>query len=398
MHRPMLTAMITGAGDRSADAGAPLAVVPFELDNALVFMRGHLNGRVVTGAPAEWFLLDSGLEFTALNAERASSLGLRVAHERSEQVPGGAIKLGHVDDVAVLLPGPPSEVELLPSGRLRTLPLGAVEEVIGRRLGGILGHDVFTRYVIEIDYAARQVRLYEPSRFVTPTDAARLALTIEDDQPFVTAELVHPGRAPVPAKLKVDVGSASGLGLNGAFVRDVDLVAPGQRVLPAPGVALGGQTENYVTRLEGLRLGPFLLSRPVVGYAADTTRVGDAGTLGGDVLRRFTVVFDYSRGHLLLTPNASLREPDEYDMSGMFLTAQGEAFDTVVVRSVLPDSPAADAGVLPGDVIIRVETTSGPLTLASLRQLLREPGRTVRLGIARAAATQTVVLRLRRLI
>jgi hypothetical protein len=48
---------------------------------------------------------------------------------------------------------------------------------------------------------------------------------------------------------------------------------------------------------------------------------GFGGVVGGDLLRRFTVTFDYPARRLLLDPNAAFDEPSDFDLSGLFLTS-----------------------------------------------------------------------------
>ena len=50
------------------------------------------------------------------------------------------------------------------------------------------------------------------------------------------------------------------------------------------------------------------------------------GLIGGDILSRFTVVFDYSRQRMMLEPNAQFSESFEADMSGLDLQTEGDDF------------------------------------------------------------------------
>jgi C-terminal processing protease CtpA/Prc len=95
-----------------------------------------------------------------------------------------------------------------------------------------------------------------------------------------------------------------------------------------------------------------------------------SGNLGGGVLKRFTVAFDYANKRMYLAPNATAAKPDAFDRSGLFLTG---AADALVVADVAPESAAARAGLAPKD---RITSIGGePTNLASLlavREKLRE--------------------------
>src|SRR5207237_892827 len=80
-----------------------------------------------------------------------------------------------------------------------------------------------------------------------------------------------------------------------------------------------------------------------------------AGIIGGEILRRFTVIFDYPRKQLILEPNARFAEPYDFDMSGLMVTAHGDDLKTFRVHHVISPSPAYDSGLRVGDVITAID-------------------------------------------
>src|SRR6185503_10937392 len=98
--------------------------------------------------------------------------------------------------------------------RVRTLPLTVFTPVLGRPIHGTIGHDLFNRFVVEIDYAARVMNLYEPKDYRYSGKGEVVPVTIEKDEPFLQAKIIQRGRAPIEAKLKIDTGGVTELGLN----------------------------------------------------------------------------------------------------------------------------------------------------------------------------------------
>jgi len=111
------------------------------------------------------------------------------------------------------------------------------------------------------------------------------------------------------------------------------------------------------------------------------------------------VIFDYSRLKMILEPNEHFDELYEYDMSGIFLVAEGPDFRRFKVHRVLAGSPAAEAGVREGDVIVAVDgRPTREFTLEQIRQLFKQEGRKVELVIQRDGEQLEISLELRRLI
>jgi len=129
-----------------------------------------------------------------------------------------------------------------------------------------------------------------------------------------------------------------------------------------------------VARLGTLQLGTL----GIAGIAGDLT-LGDKGAfanpdldanLGGGVLRRFTVAFDYANRRMYLAPNALFDQPDEFDRSGLWLLGDG---DGLTVADVAASSAAAGAGLQAKDRLVSIDGEAiAKLTLPEWRQRLRE--------------------------
>ena len=65
------------------------------------------------------------------------------------------------------------------------------------------------------------------------------------------------------------------------------------------------------------------------------------GIIGGGILRRCKVIFDYSRKQLIIEPLNTTPRTFEYDMIGLFLVAKGADFKEFTVISVMDGSACA---------------------------------------------------------
>jgi predicted metalloprotease with PDZ domain len=90
----------------------------------------------------------------------------------------------------------------------------------------------------------------------------------------------------------------------------------------------------------------------------DTLRTGRIvyrnGSIGGEVLSRFQVVFDFPREKIYLKPNRTFRKSSYYNMSGITLKAAGPNLHEFIVVEVRGQSSAFKVGVKVGDKIFSI--------------------------------------------
>jgi C-terminal processing protease CtpA/Prc len=119
-----------------------------------------------------------------------------------------------------------------------------------------------------------------------------------------------------------------------------------------------------------------------------------SGNLGSDILRRFKTVFDYSRAQMILVPNSAFSEPFDWDRSGLRL-GLGKALS---VNSILAGSPAETAGVMEGDLLLRLDGKSvSAADYGTVKDALMGSGE-VRLTLQRGDEILEKTVTLRRLI
>jgi len=202
----------------------------------------------------------------------------------------------------------------------------------------------------------------------------------------------------------VDVGSGGALLLTKPFADENRLR---ERIGPTlhrrTGAGVGGPVTSDVGRVATLSMGRVEVSRPVTslaGASAGNFSGNDKwiGNIGGDILRRYTVFFDYANKRMILEPHAGTSEPYEADMSGLSLV-MNDNLTSALVDYVVPGSPATDAGLAVGDTVMSIE--GQPTTAAAVRDLrkrFRRDGERIVLTVRRGGKTRTVTLVLRRLV
>ncbi|WP_257389082.1 aspartyl protease family protein [Tahibacter caeni] len=274
------------------------------------------------------------------------------------------------------------------------IDFGRLPDVEGEDFDGVIGYELFQRFGVTIDYVGRELLLSRPDVFAPPAGAKAVPFTLAERIPIVQGRI--DGR---DARIAVDTGSGAAIDLHSPFVRDNGLKERyGARFEQVSGWGVGGPMRAWPVRLGELELGGFVL-----GDVAASLYTGDKGAfaspdvdanLGGRVLGRFTVAFDYAAKRMYLAPNANFGQPFGADRSGLALLRDGKALS---VYEVAAGSPAATAGLAAGDRIVRlagepVETRS--LTQWRDRLAADAAGTTIEIGYERngKAATTRLVL------
>jgi S1-C subfamily serine protease len=121
--------------------------------------------------------------------------------------------------------------------------------------------------------------------------------------------------------------------------------------------------------------------------------------MGGELLRRFTVVFDYSHQVMYLDPNSQFNDPFDAGMSGLSLVSAPPDFSSFRVAFIVPDSPASIAGLRAGDTVTAIDGKPvKEITLASTAKMFRQDGRTYLFTVQRDGETMDVSIKMRRMI
>ena len=370
---------------------APVARVPFEMNGNSIYLQARVNG-----SEPRWFVLDTGAGVTVLNATTAESLGLKAGRAGTLRGAGGVVQSTGITGLTLDVGG-----AVLKDVSVTSIPLAQLENAAGRAIDGILGVDFFRRYVIEIDYEARQITAHEPSAYGYAGRGETLPLTFRDNHPHMRAQVKFPGRPPLEGDFVIDAGSSMQLTMLPAFTDKNRLRDSVPVAFTAYAHGVGGDFALPVARAESLRIGGFTVERPVTAFPTAGTfgAEGIAGNIGTAILRRFKVVFDYSRKRVHLEPSKNFSDPFEFDMSGLGLASEGPSFSVFKVARVLPGTPAAEAGLRQGDEILSFggRPVNGT-RLSDLREQLRRPDRTVSLRVRRGAEELDVIIRTRRLV
>jgi len=276
---------------------------------------------------------------------------------------------------------------------------------MGQPVDGVIGYSLFSRYVVEIDYQSRVVNLYEPAAYQYAGGGESIPLDILSKVPFARVQIPLAGRKPLEGRFIVDSGAGRfALILNTPVVASNNLLSVPAKIIREPGAfGVGGDVKLVVGRWSSLQIGHFTLTDPVIHFAQD--RKGAfassdfSGVIGGELLRRFKVIFDYAHKRMILEPNTDFSNRFDYDMSGIRLRAEGPDLKQLRVSRLVENSPAIESGLREGDLISAIDgKPATELSLTEISKMFKQEGRDYVLDIVRGEQKQQLKLRLRRLI
>lgn len=354
--------------DFSITGGAASTTIPVEIVNNHIYGKTTVNGK----GPFT-FIFDTG-GHNIVTPAIAKQIGLKVEGTLPGTGVGEGVMEGGFAQGLEIAVG-----DAMVKNQLAVVfPLDKLGNVEGIPLPGMVGYETFRRFVTRIDYGSGTLTLIDPAKF-DPKDAGTpVAFVFNGHVPEVTGTIEG-----LPAKFDIDTGSRSELTITKPFAEKHGLRASHPDGVDAvEGWGVGGPSLGYVTRIGGVTIGDVDIG-PVVGSLVTQDKGAFAGAdfsanVGGGILKRFTVTFDYNKQIMYLKPRSgAVNDIGTYDRAGLWINTDGPGFR---IAAITKGAPAEDAGLKEGDLIVAVDGKAATgLTLPDLRKRLRNdvPGTAV---------------------
>ncbi|WP_160131155.1 aspartyl protease family protein [Kordia antarctica] len=271
---------------------------------------------------------------------------------------------------------------------------------LGVPVHGIIGYDVFKDFIVEINYNTEKIKFYKPESYEYRSckKCTDLPLTFRNNKPYIDVNVtIEDNEVPnIPVKLLIDSGGSDALWLFKDTEKRINV--PEKSFPDFLGRGLSGSIYGTRARVKNFSIGNFSFENAKVAFPDSTaiTYVKNFkernGSLGGEILKRFRVIFDYGNKRIRLKKSKYFSEPFRYNMSGIELQHNGmrvikeekkrsgdiqtnygrnsstigevsvvyehynkfslvKAFEIAEIRK---NSPAANAGLKEGDIIVSI--------------------------------------------
>ncbi|MDD3836964.1 MAG: retropepsin-like aspartic protease [Phenylobacterium sp.] len=255
-----------------------------------VMVLTEVNGRPVRA------LLDSGAQYSVIDKALAAELGLphAFAAPMIAYGVGGKPQLGRGVTLAVR-----AGALTLPALRAAVLDLGPISGGLGLSVPLVLGQDVLSTLVADIDFPRRRVRFLTPEAYEPPQGAFAVPARRKGRALLARVDVEGASLEPV-----LDTGASSALVLAHDVAEDAGLLS-GREVRPARSLVLGGIAAGRMVTVRTLAFGGEVLRDvPVHIYKRQPMPGFPSGLLGVGALSRFRAVLDHHGGRLHLVRGA----------------------------------------------------------------------------------------------
>jgi hypothetical protein len=297
--------------------------IPIKVINNLVFIPMKVNGVELN------FLLDTGVEEIILfslednpdvkfyNSEKINLRGLG-SKEPIEglKTTNNVLEIGGLKAVNELI-----YVILDESFNLSSQ--------IGIPVNGIIGYQFFKDNLVSINYTKKKLVVSKNSEINRSKLLKRyeeIPITIEKHKPYLSGNVLMDDKD-VPVKLLIDIGNSDSIWLFQNLSQDINV--PSRNFDDFLGKGFSGDIEGKRARISKFTFDGYSFNSPIVAFP-DSSSIKSVrmvqnrmGSVGGGILKRFSVVFDYKNEKLYLKKNSDFSEPFTYNKSGIEIQHHG---------------------------------------------------------------------------
>lgn len=391
-------------------------VLSFQLINNLIFIPIEVNGVELT------FLVDTGVNETTIfslenkeiklsNLEKTIFTGLGASGSiEGFNSEGNTAKIGK------------NLVNNDFSFYIISDPDFNISSHIGIPVNGIIGYHFFKNHKIIINYESKKLTIYpdEISFRNKIKTFSELPITIEKAKPYLLADVEMTNEAK-SSKLLIDLGNTDAVWLFPKLIKDFVYNRP--NIDDYLGRGFNGDIFGKRSRIHNLYLGKFKFEKPLIAmpdeYSIQNLNLvkDRKGSIGSEILRRFTVAFDYQDEKLYLKKNRDFDDPFHFNMSGIDFKQDGMQWEQDLMRietkkrldlqsteviantlqykfvlkpifsiaGVRKDSPGALAGLQKDDVLLKINgKKTSEMTMQKIVDLMKsEDGKSIEMDIER---------------
>jgi PDZ domain len=395
--------------------------IPFQFINNLIIIPIQVNGvslnfMVDTGVEETiLFSLDDtdGVSFSKIEKVRIKGFGSNDAFDAFKSI-NNKLEIKNYTDIN-------HSIYLVLDQNIN------ISSQVGIPVNGIIGSKLFQNNCVKIDYISKRIIIYnnnEKQLISAIKNYHSFPIQLIQGKPYLNVNaFFNAEKQPLAAKLLIDTGNTD------AFwffkQKDEGIEIPIKNIDDFLGRGFSGDVFGKRGRVPSITIGNYNFKNPITAFpdtiaTSDIDKIeGRLGSVGSEVMRRFSAIYDYNNNLIYLKKNNNYIEPFSFNMSGVEVQHQGlqwisetyesnpvvsnNLFDAngnkvvnnlkykfelkpvYIVSNVRKDSPADVVGLQKEDIILKINNQYGyNFTLQKINELLKsEEGKSIEIEIDR---------------
>lgn len=277
-----------------------------------------------------------------------------------------------------------------------------LEKMLGRRIDGIIGGDFLKGLVVELNYKHGNLTIHNPNKFKPNRKYTSHDIDLVNYKPYLKCITQIEDKTDTLNYL-LDTGASLALLIHSNKIEGFQI--PDNVIIGNLGKGLGGDLSGFIGMTKHLEMDQYKFNNIISSFQeidslilAKRDVVRD-GIIGNVILSRFHVIIDYVHEKLYLRPIIKLSKEFAFDKSGLLIYALGSELDQYYIKDVYPNTPAEEAGIKPGDKILKIGFW--PLMFYDLQKitgkLQKKEGNTIKMKLLRNGKEIKVKFKLKNL-
>ena len=291
--------------------------IPFQLIKNLVVIPVELNGHDMN------FIVDSGLREIILFSQFNNALD----HKTLQKV--NLKGLGNNEEGTIGYYSSENSLFIGENYYSTKTPIIIIQDQnfdLFSRLGidvhGIIGYEFFRNYPVKIDYSKGKITIYKSIlnvKKIKKYESDNLEISAEK-KPFLNINFNH-YKDYNNQNMLIDIGNSDGLWL---FKNEIDnLHLPNNVFYDELGKGFNGIISGERGTVNRVNIGKYEFEQPLIAIPNPESiqfinvKNNRKGSVGNEILRRFTLILDYNNAKIYYKPNKNFDDAFHYNRSGL---------------------------------------------------------------------------------
>lgn len=272
---------------------------------------------------------------------------------------------------------------------------------LGVHISGILGYYFFNSFQVKINYNHGTLTFYKPGT-LKKIKGTKIPIVLKNAKPYINMSIETPQLGKTDLHMLIDNGSSHAMTLES--FKQAPFPLPDSVISANLGVGINGIINGAIGRIDTVHIDGFSFNHVLTGFPTYHKEMSDLeganrnGSIGADLLKNFTVTFDYGAEVMYLKRAYTHSPKFEHDMAGIEIYTNDKKVKRYFIGRIEQGSPAETAGLQPEDEIIAVDFRDViAYTLNDLIELFKSrDGRNILLEIRRKSDFHVIVLTLKK--